>query len=167
MFYYFFFRQCFTVGGFSVLISFVVLWFLFLVIGGGSTSVLLLFFLLLSTSWRSLALFRFRFRKGCFLLCHLFLQHWPPFPQCLEGHRWRLLLGQGGLLRLALFLTFSSPFYQDDQARPRFLSYRMHLFSCRFWGQEGLYKRRSPPITQNKFFKRKLSKLTRRFSKAP
>ena len=37
----FFFRQCFTVAAFSVLISFVVLWFLFLVRGGGSTSVLL------------------------------------------------------------------------------------------------------------------------------
>ena len=34
-------------------------------------------------------------------------------------------------------------------------------------GQEGLYKRRSPPITQNKFFKRKLSKPTRRIPKAP
>ena len=34
-------------------------------------------------------------------------------------------------------------------------------------GQEGLHKRRSPFITQNKFFKRKLSKPTRRIPKAP
>ena len=34
----------FTVAAFSVLISFVVLWFLFLVIGGDSASVLLLIF---------------------------------------------------------------------------------------------------------------------------
>ena len=33
-------------------------------------------------------------------------------------------------------------------------------------GQERLCKRRSPPATQNKFLKRKLSKMTRRISKA-
>ena len=82
----------------------------------------------------------------CFPLRRLFLQHWPPFRRCLEGHRWRLLLGQGGLPRLALFLTFSLPFYQDGQARPRFRSYRKLLFSCWFWDQERLYKRRSPPM---------------------
>ena len=106
-------------------------------------------------------------QKGCFPLRHLFLQRWPPFRRCLQGHCWRLLLGQGGLPRLALFLTFSLLFCQDGQARPQFRSYHMHLFGCWFWNQEGLHKRRSPLITQKKFFKRTLSKLTRRIPKAP
>ena len=44
-----------------------------------------------------------------------------------------------------------------------------HFSSCHPLGRgwERLYKRRSPPATQNKFPKRKLSKTTRRISKAP
>ena len=43
-----------------------------------------------------------------------------------------------------------------------------HFTSCHpIRGQEGLYKRRSPPVTQNKFLKRKLSKPTRRIPEAP
>ena len=44
-----------------------------------------------------------------------------------------------------------------------------HFSSCHPLGRgwERLYKRPSPPATQNKFPKRKLSKTTRRISKAP
>ena len=85
MFYYFFLWKCFTVAAFSVLISFVILWFVFLVKGGQVVprSVFLLFFLLLlSVSWRSLTWFWVRFRKVVFLSS--LLQHWPPFRQCLN-----------------------------------------------------------------------------------
>ena len=85
MFYYFFFWMCFTVAAFSVLISFVILWFVFLVKGGQVVprSVFLLFFLLLqSVSWRSLTWFWVRFRKIVFLSS--LLQHWPAFRQCLN-----------------------------------------------------------------------------------
>ena len=85
LFYYFFFWKCFTVAAFSVLISFVILWFVFLVKGGQVVprSVFLLFFLLLqSVSWRSLTWFWVRFRKVVFLSS--LLQHWPPFRQCLN-----------------------------------------------------------------------------------
>ena len=85
MFYYFFFWKCFTVAAFSVLISFVILWFVFLVKGGqvAPRSVFLLFFLLLqSVSWRSLTWFWVRFRKVVFLSS--LLLHWPPFRQCLN-----------------------------------------------------------------------------------
>ena len=85
MFYYFFFWKCFTVAAFSVLISFVILWFVFLVKGGQVVprSVFLLFFLLLqSVSWGSLTWFWVRFRKVVFLSS--LLQHWPAFRQCLN-----------------------------------------------------------------------------------
>ena len=85
MYYNFFFWKCFTVAAFSVLISFVILWFVFLVKGGQVVprSVFLLFFLLLqSVSWRSLTWFWVRFRKVVFLSS--LLQHWPPFRQCLN-----------------------------------------------------------------------------------
>ena len=75
----------FTVPAFSVLISFVILWFVFLVKGGQVVprSVFLLFFLLLqSVSWRSLTWFWVRFRKIVFLSS--LLQHWPAFRQCLN-----------------------------------------------------------------------------------
>ena len=81
----FFFWKCFTVAAFSVLISFVILWFVFVVKGGQVVprSVFLLFFLLLqSVSWRSLTWFWVRFRKVVFLSS--LLQHWPPFRQCLN-----------------------------------------------------------------------------------
>ena len=81
----FFFWKCFTVAAFSVLISFVILWFVFVVKGGQVVprSVFLLFFLLLqSVSWRSLTWFWVRFRKVVFLSS--LLQHWPAFRQCLN-----------------------------------------------------------------------------------
>ena len=72
-------------AAFSVVISFVILWFVFLVKGGEVVprSVFLLFFLLLqSVSWRSLTWFWVRFRKIVFLSS--LLQHWPAFRQCLN-----------------------------------------------------------------------------------
>ena len=74
------------IAAFSVLISFVILWFLFLVKGGQvvPSSVFLLFVLLLqSVSWRSLTWFWVRFRKVVFSVSSL-LQHWPAFRQCLN-----------------------------------------------------------------------------------
>ena len=70
------------IAAFSVLISFVILWFLSLVKGGQVVphSVFLLFFLLLqSVYWRSLTWFWVRFSKVVFLSS--LLQHWPPFRQ--------------------------------------------------------------------------------------
>ena len=81
----FFFWKCFSVAAFSVLVSFVILWFVFVVKGGQVVpcSVFLLFFLLLqSVSWRSLTWFWVRFRKLVFLSS--LLQHWPAFRQCLN-----------------------------------------------------------------------------------
>ena len=89
MYYNFFFWKCFTVAAFSVLISFVILWFVFLVKGGQVVprSVFLLFFLLLqSVSWRSLTWFWVRFRKVVFLSS--LLQHWPPFRHRLLRTVW-------------------------------------------------------------------------------
>ena len=149
------------------MLSFVALWFLVLVKGGGSASVLLLFILLLSVSWRSLASGSGSGSETLFSSSSFVSSALTSISSMSRRSSLEVVEGQGSLFRLALFLTFSLPFYQDGQARPRFRYYPMHLFSCRFRGQERLYKRRSPPITQNKFFKRKLSKPTRRIPKAP
>ena len=132
MFYYFFFWKCFTVAAFSVLISFVILWFVFLVKGGQVVprSVFLLFFLLLqSVSWRSLTWFWVRFRKIVFLSS--LLQHWPAFRQCLNIDS----SAQSGTKAQAT-LAQQAPTSNSDFRQ------QILIFNCDFWKQTSTFKLR-------------------------
>ena len=132
MFYYFFFWKCFIVAAFSVLISFVILWFVFLVKGGQVVprSVFLLFFLLLqSVSWRSLTWFWVRFRKIVFLSS--LLQHWPAFRQCLNIDS----SAQSGTKAQAT-LAQQAPTSNSDFRQ------QILIFNCDFWKQTSTFKLR-------------------------